>query len=115
MRWYWNNFLGPEGSRASSLAIPLRENLRGLAPLYLSAAGLDPLRDDTLALAGLLAEAAVPFRCDHVPGVVHGCLRMTRELRRGSPNDRVGGRLYHLNDLNENDLGGTQSWNAAIS
>ncbi len=23
---------------------------------------------------------ASPFRCDHVPGVVHGCLRMTREL-----------------------------------
>jgi acetyl esterase len=54
--------------------------LSGLPPLYLSAAGLDPLRDDTLQLAERLAAAGVSFRCDHVPGVVHGCLRMTREL-----------------------------------
>ena len=34
---------------------------------------------------------AVPFRCDHVPGVVHGCLRMTRELDAARRNDRVRG------------------------
>jgi acetyl esterase/lipase len=80
MRWYWTNFLGREGADTTSLAAPLRCDLSGLPPLYLSAAGLDPLRDDTLQLAEKLAAAGVSFRCDHVPGVVHGCLRMTREL-----------------------------------
>ena len=36
--------------------------------------------DDTLRLAERLAAAGVAFRHDHVPGVVHGCLRMSREL-----------------------------------
>jgi acetyl esterase len=80
MRWYWNNFLGQEGDQTETLAVPVRHDLRGLPPLYLSAAGLDPLRDDTFELAARLADAGVPFRCDYVPGVVHGCLRMTREL-----------------------------------
>lgn len=80
MRWYWTNFLGTERDEAESLSKPVRHDLSGLPPLYLSAAGLDPLRDDTLRLAERLAEAGVPFRFDHVPGVVHGCLRMTREL-----------------------------------
>jgi acetyl esterase len=60
--------------------VPVKHDLRDLPPLYLSAAGLDPLRDDTFELAARLADSGVSFRCDHVPGVVHGCLRMTREL-----------------------------------
>lgn len=80
MRWYWTNFLGTEHDETKSLSKPVRQDLSGLPPLYLSAAGLDPLRDDTLRLAERLAEAGVSFRFDHVPGVVHGCLRMTREL-----------------------------------
>ena len=61
-------------------AAPLDGNLAGLPPLYLAAAGLDPLRDDTTRLAARLAESGVEFRYDHVPGVVHGCLRMSRRL-----------------------------------
>jgi acetyl esterase len=80
MRWYWSNFLGSEPDETTSLAVPVRADLAGLPPLYLSAAGLDPLRDDTVMLAGRLAEAGAAFRFDHVPGVVHGCLRMAREL-----------------------------------
>ena len=80
MRWYWNNFLGSEGDQTQTLAVPVKHDLRDLPPLYLSAAGLDPLRDDTFELAARLADSGVSFRCDHVPGVVHGCLRMTREL-----------------------------------
>jgi acetyl esterase len=80
MRWYWNNFLASEGDETQTLAVPVRHDLRNLPPLYLSAAGLDPLRDDTFDLAVRLADSGVSFRCDHVPGVVHGCLRMTREL-----------------------------------
>jgi acetyl esterase len=84
MRWYWNNFLGGESDRTQTLAVPVRHDLSNLPPLYLAAAGLDPLRDDTFVLAARLADSGVLFRCDHVPGVVHGCLRMTRELDAAS-------------------------------
>lgn len=80
MRWYWQNFLEPEGSDGRSLAVPLHADLSGLAPLYLNSAGLDPLLDDTTMLCGRLASAGVSFRHDHVPDVVHGFLRMTGEL-----------------------------------
>jgi acetyl esterase len=80
MRWYWDNFLGSLPDDSSSLAAPLHADLEGLPPLYLSAAGLDPLRDDTIMLAQRLAHVGASFRFDHVPHVVHGCLRMAREL-----------------------------------
>lgn len=80
MRWYWQNFLGDDGFETASLAAPGRAELAGLPPLYLAAAGLDPLLDDTLALSRRLAHAGVAHRCDVVPGVIHGFLRMAREL-----------------------------------
>lgn len=80
MRWYWRNYLGAAFEAPPVLAAPLNADLAGLPPLYLTAGGLDPLADDTLRLADRLAAAGVAFRHDHVPGVVHGCLRMSREL-----------------------------------
>ncbi|MBM6595150.1 alpha/beta hydrolase [Microvirga pudoricolor] len=114
MRWYWTNFLGPEGDDAASLATPVRHDLSGLPPLYLSAAGLDPLRDDTLQLAEKLAASGISFRCDHVPGVVHGCLRMTRELS-AARKMIASGADFIVSHFNEKNLGGTQSWSAATS
>ncbi|MGN6097821.1 MAG: alpha/beta hydrolase [Bosea sp. (in: a-proteobacteria)] len=80
MRWYWRNYLGAALDAPPPLAAPLHADLAGLPPLYLAAGGLDPLADDTLRLADRLAAAGGAFRHDHVPGVVHGCLRMSREL-----------------------------------
>jgi acetyl esterase len=114
MRWYWTNFLGREGADTTSLAAPVRCDLSGLPPLYLTAAGLDPLRDDTLQLAQKLAASGVSFRCDHVPGVVHGCLRMTRELDAARAMIRAGADFI-VSQFNEKKLGGTQSWSAANS
>jgi acetyl esterase len=84
MRWYWQNYLGPAFDAPPPLAAPLTANLAGLPPIYLAAAGLDPLADDTVRLAARLAAAGVAFQLDHVPGVVHGCLRMSRELDAAS-------------------------------
>ncbi|WP_306225772.1 alpha/beta hydrolase [Bosea beijingensis] len=80
MRWYWRNYLGPAFDAPPVLAAPLNADLAGLPPLYLTVGGLDPLADDTLRLADRLAAAGCAFRYDHVPGVIHGCLRMSREL-----------------------------------
>ena len=75
MRWYWRNFLGNR-ERKRRPPMPLRSDaeLAGLPPLYLVAAGLDPLRDDTLALAKRLAVAGVSHDLEIVPGVIHGFL-----------------------------------------
>jgi acetyl esterase len=107
MRWYWNNFLGSESDRTETLAAPVRHELRGLPPLYLSAAGLDPLRDDTFELAARLADAGVLFRCDYVPGVVHGCLRMTRELD-AAHRMIASGADFIVSQLNDKNSGGNQ-------
>jgi acetyl esterase len=114
MQWYWRNFLGDEPEDTTSLAAPSRADLSGLPPLYLSAAGLDPLRDDTLFLAARLAEAGVSFRCDHFPGVVHGCLRMSRELD-AARDMIVAGGTYLASYLNEKITGGLEPWNVANS
>lgn len=80
MRWYWRNFLGREPDTTTSLAAPLRADLAGLPALYLNAAGLDPLLDDTYLLSQRLTQAGVRHRLDVFPGVIHGFLRMMREL-----------------------------------
>jgi acetyl esterase len=80
MRWYWRNYLGREPGDERGAAAPLHGDFAGLPSLYLNAAGLDPLLDETLMLAHRLAEAGVRYRLDVFPGVTHGFMRMTREL-----------------------------------
>jgi acetyl esterase len=77
MRWYWRNWLGAD---ADPRAAPLNADLAGLPRCHLLAAGLDPLRDDSLMLAGQLGHHGVPTRLDLVPGVIHGFLQMTSRL-----------------------------------
>ena len=106
MRWYWQNYLGAEGEATVSLAAPGRASLDGLPPLYLNAAGLDPLLDDTLDLAGRLAEAGVPCRLDIVPGVVHGFAQMTSELAAARDALRDAGAFLKSKLRKGAELGG---------
>jgi acetyl esterase len=108
MRWYWKNYLAAAFDAPPPLAAPLNARLDRLPPLYLAAAGLDPLRDDTSRLAVRLAEAGVAFDFEHVPGVVHGCLRMSRRLRAARDMIRSAGQFLkkRLRTTNE---GGEQS------
>ncbi len=81
MRWYWANFLGAFTDKTAPAACaPLYADVAGLPPLYLNAAGLDPLLDDTTILSARLARAGVRHRLDIFPGVIHGFLRLAREL-----------------------------------
>jgi acetyl esterase len=80
MRWLWSNYLGNVTANPDPLAAPLAAELADLPPLYLSAAGLDPLLDDTLHLSHRLAAAGVSHRFDFFPGVTHGFLRMGKRL-----------------------------------
>jgi acetyl esterase len=79
MRWYWTQFLG--GTLAAPLlARPLDANLRGLAPIYLGIAALDPIADDSRALAQRLAAANTDCEVDEWPGAVHGFMQMGRDV-----------------------------------
>lgn len=81
MRWYWNHYLGGlNGDHAPGACTPLHAALSGLPPLYLNAAALDPLLDDSMILCERLARAGVQYTFDLWPGVVHGFLRLAREL-----------------------------------
>jgi acetyl esterase len=81
MDWYWRNFLGSAYVAPPVLAAPLgAASFQGLPPLHLVAAGLDPLRDDTLALATALSQADVSHELATVPGVIHGFLGRAPKL-----------------------------------
>lgn len=54
--------------------------LRALPPLWLNAAGLDPLRSESEALAGRLAALGRPETLRLHDGVVHGFMQMTGAL-----------------------------------
>ena len=70
---------GPgEAHRSARGAVACR--LAGLPPLYVSAAELDPLRDDSERLAAKLALAGVDFDYRLWRGVCHACFMMSRIL-----------------------------------
>ena len=81
MAWYRKHYLS--GSRQDAddpRASPALAPLQGLPPIYLNAAGLDCLRDDSVLLARRLADAGVPHRFKVVEGVTHGFMQMANEL-----------------------------------
>lgn len=53
---------------------------RGIPPCYLAAADLDPLRDDTAALAAMLQTYGVVHEHEVFPGVLHAFLHNSRLL-----------------------------------
>jgi acetyl esterase len=67
MRWFWQHYLG-DLSRTDPRAEPIYADLRGLPPLFLMAAALDPLFDDTLELDRRLEAAGGRARAQGVSG-----------------------------------------------
>ena len=65
---------------ADPLFCSLNMDFSGLLPLLLTAAALDPLRDDTEALGLKLAVAHMPHRYILYPGRPHGFIRMAPEV-----------------------------------
>jgi acetyl esterase len=80
MQWFWDQYVPDPAKRADPLVAPLLANLAGLPPLYVSAAELDPLRDDSERLAAKLALAGVDFDYRLWRGVCHACFMMSRIL-----------------------------------
>ncbi len=82
MRWYYKYYLA-DAEHSDPLAAPLRASesqLAKLPPLYLNAAGLDPLLCDTLDMAKRLDEAGTEFELSVVEQVHHGFMVMDERL-----------------------------------
>ena len=81
--WEWYVPPGEPDRRRDPLVSPLEasdEALSALPPVFLNAAGLDPLLSDTLAFRDRLARAGVPHELAVYPGVHHGFMQMTLRL-----------------------------------
>ncbi|MFE2377597.1 alpha/beta hydrolase [Streptomyces sp. NPDC059398] len=75
MRWYWQQYLGPDGDGAEPYASPVRAgDLGGLPPALLILPECDPLRDEGRDYAELLREAGVPAEVRVERGMFHGFL-----------------------------------------
>lgn len=83
MRRYWDWYAGGSAIDSNPLACPLTatdEALTHLPPLYLMAAGVDPLFSDTVTLHARLKDLGRTDELVIVPGVTHGFLQNTNEL-----------------------------------
>ena len=78
MQRFYDAYAGAPGQQDDPRVAPLRADLAGLPPVFLNAAGLDPLRDDSRQLRDRLQQAGVPVHYAEYPGVLHGFTQYTR-------------------------------------
>jgi acetyl esterase len=96
MRWFWQQYLG-DPATPDPRAEPLHADLRGLPPLFVNAAALDPLCDDTAELDRRLEAAGVARQLEVYPGVVHGFMQMTERSSAARSAVRDAGRaIRHM-------------------
>lgn len=73
MRWYWQQYVGPDGDPAAA-SPGLARDLAGLPPALVVLADCDPLRDEGLDYARRLSSAGVPAHVQLHTGMFHGFL-----------------------------------------
>lgn len=74
-QWY---LATPEDEHAAYVDILSNDLTHDVPPLYLAAAGLDPLQDDSKALAMVCKDSGIPYQFELVPGVLHGFIHHSR-------------------------------------
>ncbi|SMF03845.1 acetyl esterase [Tistlia consotensis] len=77
LAFFRRHHLGPDGNPDDPRLDPLAGDLSGLPPLFLAAAELDPLRDDSLALHWQIRAAGGRSRLSLARGLPHGYLLFT--------------------------------------
>lgn len=84
MDFYSRSHLASEADRNDPRRHHLRADLSALPPLFIAAAELDPIHDDSLALAALAEAQGVAQRLEVYPGLPHGFLHYSRVVRKAS-------------------------------
>ncbi|MWA09454.1 alpha/beta hydrolase [Streptomyces sp. BA2] len=74
LRWFWEQYLGPDGDGTHPYASPLGADVTALPPAHIVTAGCDPLCDEGAAYADKLRLAGVPVTRGHHPEMFHGFL-----------------------------------------
>ncbi len=95
MRRYWAWYAGNRVINRDPFACPLvatDETLSHMPPLYLMAAGVDPLFSDTMTLHARLKKLGRTDDLEIIPGVTHGFLQNTNELEAAREALRSVGR-----------------------
>src|SRR5262249_55603297 len=94
--YYWGHYTGnnPE-HRRNPMAAPLEGDMGGrLPPLFLIAAGLDPVCDETRQLAAKLVLAGQTIRYQEYPGLVHGFMHYYGQVKNAAAAiATIGGAL----------------------
>ena len=80
MRRFYADYLRDDADGHDPRFCSLRSDVRGLPPVLLTAAALDPLRDDAEAFRLHLEAASVPHRYILYPGMPHGFLKLAPEV-----------------------------------
>lgn len=80
LAYYVDAYLADPAQADDPLFDCLNADLSHLPPCFIGAVDLDPLRDDSLALAEILAERGVRHRLQRYEGVLHGFLHYSRML-----------------------------------
>ncbi|WP_405495655.1 alpha/beta hydrolase [Streptomyces sp. NBC_00096] len=108
LRWFWEQYLGPDGDGGHPLASPLRGDPCGLPPAHVLVAGCDPLRDEGEAYHHQLIRSGVPSVLDSHPGMFHGFLALAGVLpQAGQALARLGGVIDSVHG-NGKTSGGTR-------
>ncbi len=80
MQAFFGHYLRDPADYEDPRAVPMRGDLSGLPPTFVSAAGLDVLRDDAIRLDAKLRADGVICTLTVYEGVVHGFMTLTRML-----------------------------------
>lgn len=80
-QWVWRSYLGDADPGAVPGPVPLRQDLRGLPPVWLGCGTADPLLADAQALAEGLRRAAVPHQFVRFPDMPHAFVMHAAALR----------------------------------
>lgn len=94
MHGYFEHYVrGPEDLEDPRV-VPMKAELSGFPPTFVSAAGLDVLRDDSVRFDARLRAAGVPCTLDVYEGVTHGFMALTRMLPKAQTMiDDLAGKL----------------------